>query len=115
MNPSDIDEGKFSMDISEIPESDIIPCVAEKEAEMNEVREGDGKCRFEVDFDSFEQDFGRTTLYADCHLLCRMCNQRVDLREEEQVERGLCEVCVTFETPKLIEQFQDEFRPKESM
>ena len=106
-----IAEGRFIMDLTDISSSDLYPCLAEKEAEINEAREREGLPRFEVDYDSL--DPVGDTLYADCHLLCLDCGKKLNMGNGEEVASGRCSDCSLFPPltlPAILRQLEAEMR-----
>lgn len=93
MNRTDqlILEGKFMVDLTEAPNSDIYPRISEKLAKVNEKREREGLQRFQVNWDSLyvEED----TAFLDAYLVCK-CGDKVDMGNEEAVESGHCDDCL---------------------
>ena len=108
-----IDEGKFLVDLTEVPSSDTYPRIHEKLAEVNERRVAEGLPRVDLNWDTLyvEED----TAFADAFLVCG-CGDRIDPESPEQVKLGQCADCTLISemeayqnqplvTPTLLEQF----------
>ena len=108
-----IDEGRFLVDLTEVPSSDTYPRISEKLAEVNERRVAEGLPRVDLNWDTLyvEED----TAFVDCYLQCS-CGDRIDSESPEQVKLGQCADCTLITemenyqnqplvTPTLLEQF----------
>ena len=82
-----IEEGKFLVDLTEVPSSDTYPRISERLAEVNERRQLEGLPRVDLNWDTLyvEED----TAFVDCFTLCG-CGGRIDSESPAEQE---CEVC----------------------
>ena len=104
-----IDEGKFLVDLTEVPNSDTYPRISERLAEVNERRVSEGLPKVDLNWDTLyvEED----TAFVDCYLLCG-CGDKID----PDSQLGQCADCTLISeieayqnaplvTPSLLEQF----------